>query len=77
MRKSQTTTINIFWLFYRKIYIYSKIYFEKRSLYCYICISFFAGQVIGNAVIKHQRPYRYAMVVLRPRRLDNALGILT
>ena len=38
---------------------------------------FFEWQVIGNVVTKHQHPYRYALVLLRPKMLDNRLGILT
>ena len=55
MRKSQTTTTNVFLLLrfdIEKFMFYSETYFEKLSLYCYIYITvFFAWQVIGNAVI--------------------------
>ena len=37
--------------------------FEKLSLYFHICISYFAWQVIWNAVIKYQPPYIYTMVL--------------
>ena len=68
MRKSQTTTINIFLLvlFYIAKFIFCKLiywrftfgnfvnlYLEKLSLYCYICITvFFVWKVIGSAVVK-------------------------
>ena len=44
MRKGQTTTINIslFLLFYIEKFMFCKrTYLEKRSLYCYICITVF------------------------------------
>ena len=87
MRKSQTTIINIFFtsnFLNRKIYILLENVFLKLSLYCYICITlfFFAWQIIGNAVTKHQRPYRYALVLqtptkMRPKILSYRLGIST
>ena len=40
----------------------------SKTLYCCICNIFFAYQVIGNTVIKHQHkyPYRYALVLWTP-----------
>ena len=67
MRKNKAATINIsftFTVLLRKIYILSenmiwKTWFKLLNLY----YSFFAIQVIGNAVIKHQRSYRYALAL--------------
>ena len=45
MRKRQKITINIFiplFFYIEKIIFYYKTYLEKPSLYCYICMSFFA-----------------------------------
>ena len=63
VRKRQTTTTNTFLLLYRKIYILLEGHLKKFSFYCYICISFFTSQVIGNAVTKYQHPYRHALVL--------------
>ena len=62
MRKTQTTAINIFLLFLpyiRKNYILLDIMFIWLHLY----YSFFTWQVIGITVIKHERWYRYALVL--------------
>ena len=67
MRKSQTTTKHIFLfllLYIEKFIIFCwKTYLEKL-LYYYICITaFFTWRVVGDAVMKHQRPYRYALAL--------------
>ena len=53
------------------------ILLEKFSLY-----RFFEWQVVGTAVIKHQRPYSQICIglvdaILRPKVLGDRLGILT
>ena len=72
MRKSETTTINIFLLLLSDIekfiyftILYIKTYLEKLSL-LHLCYSYFGWQVIGNAVMKYQHPYRYALVLYKP-----------
>ena len=61
--KKSNSSNNIFFFTFTflcgKIYIWWKTYLEKVSAYCYISITvFLTWQVIGNAVIKHQRQYR-------------------
>ena len=72
MRKSQTTLLIFcyFYFFYEEKFIFcQKTHLEKLSLYCCILIFyffyffFFAWQVIENAVIKHQRPYRFTLAL--------------
>ena len=81
MRKSQTTTINIFFLlllFYTEKFMFcQKTYLEKLSLYCYIYNTVFPRQLIGNAVIKYW-PFKIGLVdtVRRPKILGNRLGVL-
>ena len=83
MRKIQTaTTTNTFLLllFYIEKCIFClKTHLEKLSVHCYICIAVILRGRFGNAVIKHQRSYRYAFVeaVLQHKILGNGLGILT
>ena len=83
MRKIQTaTTTNTFLLllFYIEKCIFClKAHLEKLSVHCYICIAVILRGRFGNAVIKHQRSYRYAFVeaVLQHKILGNGLGILT
>ena len=52
MRETQTAKMNIipFLLFYIE-----KLYFVR--------VFFFAWKIIGNTVIKRQRPYTYALVL--------------
>ena len=55
-----------FTFLYGIIYIWLENIFGKISYYLYTAIfglQFFMWQVIGNAVIKHQHPYRYALVL--------------
>ena len=68
MRQSQTT-VNIFLLLLFHIFC-QKTYLEKLSLQCYICISSFMWYVTGNAVIKHQRPYTYSILIYILRAVD-------
>ena len=82
IRKSQTTSNKYFFTFntflYRKNYILLENIFGKTYfIILHLHYSFFAWQVIGNAVIKQQHPYRYALVLLWPKILGNRLGILT
>ena len=68
-------------LFYIGKFIFcQKTYFEKLSLYCYICFTvFFTWQVIENAVTPTpiQIFIGFADAILRSKILDNRLGILT
>ena len=49
---------------YRKNYILLQNIFGKpQFILLRMYYSFFAWQFIGNAIIKHQRPYRYALVL--------------
>ena len=37
---------------------------EKLSFYCYVCITVFLhGRLLEIPPIKHQHPYRYALVL--------------
>ena len=67
--KTQTTTINIFsfTFLYKEYYVLIEnicLKNEKPKLIHYISITvFFALQLVSNAVIKNQRPYRFALVL--------------
>ena len=53
MRKSQTTTINIFFTFsflYRKIYILANIFGKTQFTLLHLYYSAYRWQVIGNAI---------------------------
>ena len=76
---------NIFFAFtfyIRNVYaLLENIFGKTQFILLHLSYSFFTWQVNGNAVIKHQRPYRcigLGYAVLRPKiLLDNRLGILT
>ena len=73
-KKSNNNNKYFFTFTYRKIIFCQKAHSEKLtfSLYCYICIRvFFAQQIIGNAVIKLQRTYRYAVTCRRRTLTQN------
>ena len=63
-KKERKRIFFAFTLLHQKIYvllenIFGKTLFILLHLHC----SFFIWQVIENAVIKHQCPYRYALVL--------------
>ena len=66
IRKSQTTTINIFLLL---LFLCIKNIFYRKHIWeiclCYICIEVFSrGRLLRvQSVIKHQRLCRYALVL--------------
>ena len=65
-----------FTFLYGKSYILlENIFVKVQFILLHLHYSFFTLQVIGNAAIKHQRPYRY-ILVLQPRYFDpNYLAI--
>ena len=53
-----------FTFLYRKINILLENIFGKSYfILLYLYYSYFACQLNGNTVVKHQRPYRYALVL--------------
>ena len=64
LRKSETTGINIFLLLL--FLLLGNKFGKAKFIFLHLYYSFFAWQVIGNAVTKHQRPYRYALVSQTP-----------
>ena len=71
MRKSQTKAINIFLILlilflYRKIYIFLENIFGNGIYNVTFVLKFFRVAGYSKAVIKHQRPYRYVLVMLTP-----------
>ena len=77
--KQQQQQILLLLFYIEKCIFCLKTHLEKLSVHCYICIAVILRGRFANAVIKHQRSYRYAFVeaVLQPKILGNGLGILT
>ena len=64
MTKRQETTINSFYIYFLGKFIFCRKRIWNNLVYTVtFALQFFELQVIGNAAIKHQRPYRYVGVL--------------